>query len=76
MRVELRRFGDGKTIVLYTDDNEVYRKLPDSTKCFKEVLYEQEDTKKLKIVGIDLYFDKKYKNWLTKTLGLQKLGNF
>lgn len=76
MTTELRHFGDGRTIVIYTDDNAIYPKLRDSTKCFKLVPYYQENSKKATLIGADLYFEAKFKPWVIKTLGLSKVGVF
>jgi len=76
MTTELRNFGDGRTIIIYTDDNDTYRKLRDSTKCFKLVPYCQENGRRMNLIGADFYYDKKYKPRLIRTLGLQKVGVF
>lgn len=63
---EIRDFGDKKTIVLYTDENKVYQRLKQSVKCFKVIPYEQGQYSKrgVVMVGVDLYFHKKYQKWL------------
>ena len=70
IRTELRDFGDNKTIVLYTNDNRVYRQLQDSTKLIKIVPYEQEQRGKLALIAADLYFPKEYRKWLEKNIGV------
>ena len=67
---ELRNLGDGRTIVLYTNDNRVYRKVLESVKPIKVVPYEQEQGGKVVMVGVDLYFTKEYRKWLRKNIGV------
>ena len=67
---ELRNLGDGITIVLYTNDNRVYRKVLESVKPIKMVPYEQKQGGKLTVVGVDLYFPKEYRKWLEKNIGV------
>jgi len=67
---ELRNLGDGITIVLYINDNRVYRKVLESVKPIKMVPYEQEQGGKLTVVGVDLYFPKEYRKWLEKNIGI------
>ena len=67
---ELRNFGDGRNIVLYTNDNRVYRKVLESVKPIKIVPYEQEQGGKLAVLGVDLYFHKEYRKWLEKNIGI------
>jgi len=61
---ELRNYGDGQTVVLYTNDNTTYRNLKNSTKLIKSVPYMQEQKGRYVNIGYDLYFDRKYKTWL------------
>ena len=68
IRTELRDFGDNKTIVLYTNDNRVYRQLRDSAKLIKIVPYEQEQRGKVVMVGVDIYFPKECRKWLEKSI--------
>jgi len=68
MATEIRDFGDKKTIVVFTDDNSVFGNLRDSRKCLKVIPYEQEQSRKVRMVGADLYFPKKYKGWLEKKI--------
>ena len=70
IRTELRDFGDNKTIVLYTNDNRVYRQLQDSTKLIKIVPYEQEQRGKLALIAVDVYLPKEYRKWLGKNIGV------
>lgn len=67
----LRDLGDNRTLVLHTDDNYVYIKLRDSTKLIKVVPYEQEQGGKATLVAVDLYFPKKCRDWLEKTIGIR-----
>ena len=67
---DLRELGDNKTLVLYTNDNRVYRKIRDSIKPIKIVPYEQERNGKVDMVGVDIYLPKKYRKWLAKNIGV------
>ena len=67
---ELRDLGDNRTIVLHTNDNQVYRKLRDSAKPLKIVPYEQDQGGKIVVVAVDLYFLKEYRKWLEKNIGV------
>jgi hypothetical protein len=67
---EIRSLGDKRTVVVYTNDNQVYKKLHDSGKPVKVILYEQEQGGKTAIVGADLYFPEEYRKWLQKNIGL------
>jgi len=74
--IEIRDYGDKQTLVLYTDQNDLYRKLSKSTKCTHIILYEQQQQNgRIKIVGVDLYFPKKYKAWLFSKTGVTTLSN-
>lgn len=66
---ELRDLGDHRTVVLYTNDNRVYRKIRDSIKPIKTVPYEQEQRAKIVMVGVDIYFPKEYRKWLEENIG-------
>ena len=68
---ELRNFGDGRTIVLYTNDSRAYRKVLESVKPINIVPYEQEQGGKLAVLGVDLYFHKEYRKWLEKNIGIR-----
>jgi hypothetical protein len=67
---ELRNLGDDRTIVLYTNDNRVYRKVLESVKPVKIVPYEQEQGGRIVIVGVDVYLPKEYRKWLGKNIGV------
>jgi hypothetical protein len=67
---ELRDLGDNRTVVIYTNDNRVYRNLCESVKPIKIVPYEQEQGGKLTMLGVDLYFPKEYRKWLGKNIGI------
>jgi hypothetical protein len=71
MVTELRSLGDKRTIVVHTNDNQVYRKLHDSGKPVKVILYEQEQGGKVAIVGVDLYFPEECQKWLQKNVGVR-----
>ena len=71
MVTEIREY-DKKTIVLYTNENAIFQKLKNSAKCFKVIPYEQEQKTKVVMVAVDLYFNKKYQNWLEK--GIEVVG--
>lgn len=60
----LRNYGDGNTIVLYTDDDQIYKQLKKSRKLIREIPYWHKQYK----VGCDLYFDRKHSSWLQKQL--------
>jgi hypothetical protein len=66
--IELRNLGYSRTVVLYTNDNQVYRKLQDSGKLIKIVTYEQEQGGKVAILRVDLYFPKEHRKWLERIL--------
>jgi hypothetical protein len=70
---ELRNLGDGRTIVLYTNDDLVYKKLLDLANPIKIVPYEQERGGKATVLGADLYFPKEYRSWLEKNIGIRAL---
>ncbi len=57
---ELRDFGDGKTMVLFSDDKKVVEKVSGWKECNKCVAYEQEQysKKKVGLVGWDMYLPK------------------
>ena len=70
MRIEIRDLGDDKSIALYTEDMEVYRKLRRSSRCWNIVPYWQKEKHRLdeKLVGIDLYFNKTDEDWLIRVI--------
>jgi hypothetical protein len=65
---ELRSLGDSKTMVVYTNENRVYKNLQESVKPLKVVLYEQEQEGKIATVGADLYFPASCRKLLEKLL--------
>lgn len=67
---ELRDLGDKRTVVVYTNDNQVYKKLRDAVEPIKIVPYEQEQVGKIVMVGVDIYFPKEYRKWLEKDIGV------
>ena len=67
---EIRDLGDNRTLVLYTNDNRVYRKFRDSVEFTKIVPYEQEQGGKVVMVGVDIYFTREYRKWLRKNIGV------
>jgi hypothetical protein len=75
-RTEIREYGDRKTIVLYTTENEIYQALKDKAdqKVFYEI-WKDCDPAKAKRVAVDLYFPKEVKISLQKLIvQLQKSG--
>ena len=60
----LRDYGDGQMIALYTNENNIYKRLKDSTKVIRSQAYEQEQKGRFVVVGYDLYFAKKHRAWL------------
>ena len=73
MAIEIRDYGDKKTIVVYTDDNTVLRKLREWKSCQKVVFYEvweNCDPRNAVKVAVDLYFDKKEENHIGRVLGM------
>jgi hypothetical protein len=67
---ELRELGDNKTLVLYTNDNQVYSKIRNSIDYVKIVPYEQEQRGKLVMVGVDIHVLKKHRKWLEANIGV------
>ncbi len=65
---ELRNLGDHRTVVLYTNDNRILRKIRDSVEPIKIVPYEQEQGAKMVMVGVDIYFPKEYRKWLEENI--------
>ena len=57
---ELRQF-DSKTLVLYTEDTSILRRVGNWRECFKTISYEQEQYSKRKValVGVDIYLPNK-----------------
>jgi len=73
--IEIRDYGDHQTLVLYTNENGIYHKLAKSAKCIKEIPYYQQQNRILKMVGVDLYFPRKYQAWLFAKTGVTNLSN-
>ena len=72
MITKIREFGDKKTIVVYTKDNIVFKKLRKWKSCQKVVFYEvwkNCDPRNAVNVAVDLYFDKKEENRIREALG-------
>ncbi len=73
MTTEIRDYGDKKTIVVYTKDNTVLRKLRKWKACQKIVFYEvweNCDPRNAVKVAVDLYFEKKEENHIREALGM------
>ncbi len=68
---ELRNLGDNRTVVLYTNDNQVYRKVRELARPIKTVPYEKEQRGKPVMVGVDVYFLKGDRKWLEENLGVR-----
>ena len=74
MVAEMRTTGERLTI--YTDDNQVYRRFRQGLRPFSEIRYFQQD----RLVGIDLYFDRKQRRSVMRimkgqlVLTLKKVG--
>ena len=66
---ELRDFGDGKTVVVYSEDRATATKLGNKKRCFKIVPYEQTQKNKVVLVGVDYYFPKSEKRTLLRFCG-------
>lgn len=66
MLAEIRDFGDGKTIVLYTDNRQLANRVGNWQQCFKIVPYEQEQysKKKVALIGLDLFLPRKLRRRL------------
>ena len=72
----IRDFGDGKTVVIHTNDRNLASRLGNYKACFNIVPYEQEQysNRKLALVGIDFYFQKKVLRALLKKIGIPYRG--
>ena len=70
--IEIRDYRDGKTIVVYTDDNTVVTKLNNRTQLIKT----QDYTKEEELVGKDLYFPKSQLRSICRALGYKLNKNF
>ena len=75
MTTELRDFGDGRTVVVYTTDNQMATKLRSYVDCFKVVDYEQEQKKGIRVVAKDFYFPRRKKRKLLGLEGVTHEGN-
>jgi len=65
-QTELRDFGDGNTVVLYTEDHDVYRKMSTWESCSEVVPYEQGG----RVIAYDLYFPIEMARQVKSSLGL------
>ena len=63
---EIRSFGDGTTIVLYTEDKQLYHQFKEWAYCQRVVPYKRGN----KMVAADLYFSKEAERGLRKALRL------
>lgn len=72
MTTEIRDYGDGKTIVVYSDERELVTKLSNLKSCQKIVPYTQDQSskKKVALIGVDLYFPKRRLKTLFRKLGI------
>lgn len=66
---EIRDYGDNKMIVLYTDEPRVMGTLNRLKKVIKVIPYHQKE----RLVGADIYFNKRELKWLKNRL--EKLGS-
>jgi hypothetical protein len=65
MTKEIREYGDGKTLVCYTDNSKLYQELLQSQKLIKAIIYEQHYVDAIRSpIGADLYFPRKDRRWL------------
>uniref|UniRef100_A0A6M3JDH4 Uncharacterized protein n=1 Tax=viral metagenome TaxID=1070528 RepID=A0A6M3JDH4_9ZZZZ len=64
---EIRDF-DNRTIVLYTDSNKIYGEIKNQQKVLKEIPYSQCLMTSEKIIGVDLYFNKRHLEWLKRKI--------
>ena len=77
MVTEIREYGDKRTIVVFTDDNTVLRKLRKWKSCQRIVFYEvwkDCDPRKAVNVAADLYFNKKEEDRIRKALDMPMGG--
>jgi len=63
---EIRDYGDGKIIVLHTDDAQVAKQLYNYDKHTKVVRYTQQQNKKIVTVGLDFYYPIRLRRRLEK----------
>ncbi len=62
MVAEIREIGD--KLVVYTDDNRLYRIFDKRLRPLFQIPYAQNG----KVVGIDFYFDRKFKNTIIQVI--------
>jgi len=62
---ELRDFGDGSTVVLYTEDRNIYQKMSAWESCSQVVPYEQGG----RVIAYDLYFPIEMARQVKSSLG-------
>jgi len=73
MVTKIRDYGDKETIVVFTEDNAIFRKLREWKSCQKIVFYEvwkDCDPRNAINIAVDLYFDKKEENRIREALGM------
>ena len=73
MKTKIRDYGDKNTIVVYTKDNAVLRKLRKWKSCQKVIFYEvweNCDPRNAINVAVDLYFNKKEEERIRKALSM------
>jgi hypothetical protein len=73
METEIRRFGDGETLVVYTKDIDLYEELRRWESCQRVVEYVQRrasDPYKGDIIAFDLYFPKVMRRQLRQACGI------
>lgn len=73
MVTKIREYGDKNTIVVFTDDNTVLRKLREWKSCQNVIFYQvwkDCDPRKAVNVAVDLYFNKKEEDRLRKALSM------
>lgn len=58
--IEVRDYGDKKTLVVYTDEGDIFKRVSNWRGCFGSKAYIQEQPKRGRVatVGYDLYFIK------------------
>lgn len=74
--IEIRDFGDGQTVVVYTNEREIADRLSNRKDCLKIIPYQQEQysKKRVALIGLDYYLPRSQKAILRKALG-QSLGH-
>jgi len=76
MATEIRDYGDQKTIVVYTDDNNTAANLKDRKTLIKEIEYHQDTKNGVRCVGKDFYFPKRQLRSICRGLGLKTSRGF